>query len=196
MTTLFNQETIQELVNLISMYDRHVEYIDDYRRYKSVSESNSRIVKDIRNIASDKLNIKLDTGTVELFITNGLVGPVIYQPFFTQVHDGVAIICVPKTLSKQRLPIINYRIKYIMESYDMSDFLDDAFPSWYILQESTIFEQYSEKTNTRVRVDFKDGEFLYFIAGASDNWQRIEDVPAEMDHVISALIFRSFSTNY
>ena len=80
-----------------------------------------------------------------------------------------------------------------MENYDMSEFIDDSFPAWYLIQDTTIFEQYSEKTNTRVRVDFRNGEFSYFIAGASDNWQKIMDVPKEMDHVIGALIFRSYS---
>ena len=78
-----------------------------------------------------------------------------------------------------------------MENYDMSDFIDDAYPAWYLLRETTIFEQYSEKTNTRVRIDFRNGEFMYFIAGASDNWQPILGVPVEMDHVVSALLFRN-----
>ena len=78
----------------------------------------------------------------------------------------------------------------------MSDFIDDAYPAWYLINTTTVFEQYSEKTNTRVRVDFREGEFMYFIAGASDNWQRIEEVPAEMDHVIAALLFRSYSDDF
>ena len=82
---------------------------------------------------------------------------------------------------------------YIMENYDMSEFVDDAYPNWYLIKDTTVFEQYSEKTNTRVRVDFRNGEFSYFIAGASDNWKKVEGVPLEMDHVIAALIFRSYS---
>ena len=80
-----------------------------------------------------------------------------------------------------------------MENYDMSDFIDDAYPAWYLLRETTIFEQYSEKTNTRVRIDFRNGEFMYFIAGASDNWHQISLVPEEMDHIVAALLFRSYS---
>ena len=79
-----------------------------------------------------------------------------------------------------------------MENYDMSEFIDDCYPNWYLLKDTTVFEQYSEKTNTRVRIDFRDGEFSYYIAGASDNWQKIECVPIEMDHIISALIFRNY----
>lgn len=119
--------------------------------------------------------------------------PVVYQPF--RVHSdkkGLGLYNY-RVLSKKLPPISNYRIKYIMENYDMSEFIDDCYPSWYLIKDTTVFEQYSEKTNTRVRVDFRDGEFSYFIAGASDNWQKIEGVPLEMDHIIAALIFRSYS---
>lgn len=126
----------------------------------------------------------------------GIEAPVIYHPFYPQAASPWVKLSSYKILSKKLPPINNYRIKYIMENYDMSDFIEDCYPSWYLLQETTIFEQYSERTNTRVRVDFKNGELHYFIAGASDNWQQITEVPLEMDHVISALIFRSYSDNY
>ena len=119
--------------------------------------------------------------------------PVVYQPFRALNDKGKLKLFNYRTLSKKLPPINNYRIKYIMENYDMSEFIDDAYPAWYLIKDTIVFEQYSEKTNTRVRVDFRNGEFSYFIAGASDNWQRIEGVPLEMDHVVAALLFRSFS---
>ena len=119
--------------------------------------------------------------------------PIVYQPFYCHKCNKVAVLFNYKVLSKKLHPINNYRIKYIMENYDMSEFIDDAYPSWYLIKDTTVFEQYSEKTNTRVRVDFREGEFSYFIAGASDNWQKIEGVPLEMDHVVAALLFRSYS---
>ena len=124
---------------------------------------------------------------------NFLKPPVVYQPFHVCKNKKGLRLYNYKVLSKKLPPINNYRIKYIMENYDMSEFIDDCYPNWYLIKDTTVFEQYSEKTNTRVRVDFRDGEFSYFIAGASDNWQKIEGVPLEMDHVIAALIFRSYS---
>ena len=122
--------------------------------------------------------------------------PVVYQPFHAVYYKKIIRLSNYKVLSKKLLPINNYRIKYIMENYDMSEFIDDCYPSWYLLKDTTVFEQYSEKTNTRVRIDFRDGEFMYFIAGASDNWQKIEMVPMEMDHVVAALLFRSYSDDF
>jgi hypothetical protein len=117
---------------------------------------------------------------------------VVYPPYSVYPNKGKYRLCNVKTLSKELHPINNHRIKYIIENFDMSEFINDCYPAWYLLKDTTVFEQYSEKTNTRVRVDFKGGEFSYFIAGASDNWQKIEPVPIEMDHVIAALIFRSY----
>ena len=89
-------------------------------------------------------------------------------------------------------PVRCYRVQYILAEYDIEDFQDDVFPAWYVINETVIFEQYNERTNTRVKITFSDGEFRYFIAGASDNWAEIMDVPLEMDHVVSALILRNF----
>lgn len=91
---------------------------------------------------------------------------------------------------KDQIPINNYRIRYIVEDYDLNDFQDCEYPSWYILKNTIVYEQYNERTNTRVRIDFRDGQFLYFLAGASDNWEMVPDVPIEMNHFISALLFR------
>jgi hypothetical protein len=115
----------------------------------------------------------------------------IYQPFKATHRKGKVGLTYLKTNVKDQSPINNYRILYIMEDYDMNDFQGDCYPGWYLLKDTTVFEQYNEKTNTRVRIDFRNGEFLYFIAGASDNWQPIPEVPIEMDHVVSALIFRN-----
>ena len=86
--------------------------------------------------------------------------------------------------------VSKYRCLYIKKKVQLSDF-KEGYPSWYTLSNMTLFEDYNIMTNTRVKLDFKEGEFRYFIAGASDNWKEIRDVPLEMDHVISALIFRS-----
>lgn len=87
--------------------------------------------------------------------------------------------------------VINkHRVMYIRGCHEVEDFYD-GYPSWYILSDTTIFENYNIKTNRRVRIDCRKGEFLYFIAGASDNWQQIVDVPLEIDYVIAALLFRN-----
>lgn len=120
-------------------------------------------------------------------------GVVVFQPFHSyRVVGGKENVplCYLQSNVKGQFPINNYRIRYIIESFEMEDFQNDSYPVWYLLQNVTVFEQYSEKTNTRVRVDFREGKFIYFVAGASDNWQQIEDVPRDMDHVIAALIFR------
>ena len=89
--------------------------------------------------------------------------------------------------------INNYRIRYVMEQYQRVDFVGGKFPQWYLLYDTILFEDYNEKTNVRVRVDFRDGEFKYFKAGASDYWQEIEGVPDDMKHVVSAFIFRNIT---
>lgn len=83
-----------------------------------------------------------------------------------------------------------YRVLYLSHKYDLQDFRE-GFPSWYTLGSLSVFEEYNPKTNTRVKITFSDGELHYYIAGASDNWQEIGDVPLEMDHIVSALLFRS-----
>lgn len=86
-------------------------------------------------------------------------------------------------------PISHHRVKYIGEAYEATDFRD-GFPIWYSLSNTTIYERYSAKTNTRVRIDHCDGELQYFLAGASDNWKNIVGVPLEMDDVIINILFR------
>ena len=86
-------------------------------------------------------------------------------------------------------PIDHYRISYIKEAYEATDFRD-GFPVWYMFSNTTIYERYSAKTNVRVRIDYNNGELSYFLAGASDNWKRIVGVPVEMDDVIASLLFR------
>ena len=82
-----------------------------------------------------------------------------------------------------------YRILYLRQRYALDDFRG-GFPVWYTLAEQIIYENYNAKTNKRVKVEFANGSFHYFIAGASDKWSRIIDVPKEMDHIISAFLFR------
>lgn len=115
----------------------------------------------------------------------------VYQPYgaYLEPDSSYRLYYLSSNVKNQH-PINNYRIKYIGANYDLSEFQDDQYPGWYLLSETTIFEQYNEKTNVRVRIEFNGGKFHYFIAGASDNWQYI-NAPKEMDHIISALIFRN-----
>lgn len=110
----------------------------------------------------------------------------VYQPF--KSHNGKTL-SYPKSNVKWQTPINNYRIQYIIANYSLEDFQDEQLPAWYLLKETTIYEEYNEKTNTRIRIDFRDGRLMYFIAGASDNWQLI-DAPQEMDHIVSAFLFK------
>ena len=116
----------------------------------------------------------------------------IYQPFSvtSRRKDKTLRLNDRSTNVKVQPPINNYRISYIVADYDLQDFQDDQYPGWYLLKDTTVFEQYNEKTNMRVKVEFRGGKFFYFIAGASDNWQLI-DTPPEIDHVVSALLFRN-----
>ena len=52
--------------------------------------------------------------------------------------------------------------------------------------------KYSYKTNTRIRIDFRNNNLYYFIAGASDNWREIEDVPNEMKYVVYSLLYKNY----
>ena len=92
--------------------------------------------------------------------------------------------------TKDKNPINLWRIKYIREEFEESEFAD-GYPAWYSFNDTTVFEHYDENSNVRVRIDFNNGEFLYYICGASDNWQRLQEVPLEVDYIISALLFRS-----
>lgn len=115
----------------------------------------------------------------------------VYQPFNIGYNkDNIYQFQIPRTNVKTQPPINNYRINYIRANYDLQEFQDDQYPGWYLLQDTTVFEQYNEKTNVRVKIEFRSGRFFYFIAGASDNWQLI-DTPPEIDHVVSALLFRN-----
>lgn len=117
----------------------------------------------------------------------------VYQPFLSGYRSKTRspYLYYNRSNVEDQTPINNYRKKYIGANYDLSEFQDDQYPGWYLLHDTTVFEQYNEKTNTRVRIEFRNGEFMYFVAGASDNWLQIDDVPREMDHVVSALLFRN-----
>ena len=80
-----------------------------------------------------------------------------------------------------------YRIIYVRAAHEAQDFLH-GYPSWYQLP-LVVFEKYVENINKRLRICYENEEFRYFIAGASDNWQEIFDVPIEMDDVVFALLF-------
>lgn len=89
-------------------------------------------------------------------------------------------------------PVMLYRFQYISMSYELTDFRD-GYPSWYNMRQNgciTLFERYVPQLNRRVRIRWNKNEFEYHISGASDNWQKIYDVPLEMDTIIAALLFR------
>lgn len=115
----------------------------------------------------------------------------LFYPPFVVVKRGKNY--VTKEL-KYRIPNLDpinlYRVQYIKRGCQLEDFRE-GFPAWYLIDQGTIYERYNEKTNLRVRIDFVGGEFVYFVAGASDNWMQIVDVPLEIDFVVSALLFRS-----
>ena len=92
--------------------------------------------------------------------------------------------------TKDKNPINLWRIKYIREEFEESEFAD-GYPAWYIMSETTVYENYSTRTNRRVRIDFINGEFIYYIAGASDKWRRIVGVPSEIDFVVASLLFKN-----
>jgi hypothetical protein len=92
--------------------------------------------------------------------------------------------------TRDKNPINLWRIKYISEEFEESEF-SGGYPAWYVMSETTVFENYSTKTNRRIKIDFINGEFFYYIAGASDNWRRIIGVPAEMDYVVASLLFKN-----
>ena len=87
-------------------------------------------------------------------------------------------------------PIVQYRILYISQAHEAQEFRD-GFPAWYVFSDTTLYEHYSNTTGVRARIDFNNGEFHYYIAGASDNWKQIVGVPLEMDSIVSNLLFRN-----
>lgn len=112
-----------------------------------------------------------------------LFPPIIYKSHKKKVE--------PLTFKvRDKDPINTWRIKYIQEQYDESDFYD-GFPAWYIMSEITIYEEYNTKTHCRVKIDHINGEFIYYIAGASDKWRRIIGVPSEMDCVVASFLFKN-----
>ena len=111
-----------------------------------------------------------------------------FQPPF--YIDSKNKIYYEKIRIRSNNPIVKYRVEYIRRGLDVTAFRD-GYPAWYSFNDTTVFEHYDENSNVRVRIDFNNGEFLYYICGASDNWQRLQDVPLEVDYIISALLFRS-----
>ena len=130
-----------------------------------------------------------------------------FPPYSTFKNTGVNYIdpfCVKKSVAKskgyrvepiniklRKYDVVNlYRVVYIQRKYEVTDF-KDGFPAWYLMQNTTVFENYDVVTNKRVRIDFNKGEFYYFVAGASDNWKQVIEVPIEMDYIVSALLFKN-----
>ena len=111
-----------------------------------------------------------------------------FQPPFYVDHENK--VHYEKIRIRNNNPIIKHRVEYIKRGLDVSSFRD-GYPAWYSFDDTTVFEHYDENSNVRVRIDFNNGEFLYYICGASDNWQRLQDVPIEIDYVVSALLFKN-----
>ena len=108
-------------------------------------------------------------------------------PFYVDSNNK---IYYEKIRIKSKNPIIKYRVEYIRRRLDVTAFRD-GYPAWYSFDDTTVFEHYDENSNVRVRIDFNNGEFFYYICGASDNWQQLQEVPLEIDYIVSALLFRN-----
>ena len=91
---------------------------------------------------------------------------------------------------REKDPINMWRIQYIKGEYAANDFYG-GYPAWYVMSSTTIYEQYCTRTNRRVKIDCINGEFVYYLAGASDKWRRIIGVPTEMDLIVASLLFKS-----
>lgn len=114
-----------------------------------------------------------------------------FPPPYNIVKDRKGYRINPIDIKLRNNDVINkHRVEYIKRCYKLEDF-QKGFPTWYSASDTTIFEKYDIRTNKRIRIDYNKGELLYFIAGASDNWQQIIDVPLEIDYVITALLFRN-----
>lgn len=79
-----------------------------------------------------------------------------FSRFFKAMEEFLKI---PES-KRYQVPINNYRIRYIVSDYDLNNFQDKEYQGWYILKNTTVYERYNEKTNTRVRIDFRDGNFF------------------------------------
>ena len=80
-----------------------------------------------------------------------------------------------------------YRMTYIREEFEVSEF-GGHYPRWYTLP-VVVYQKYNPYLNSRVKICYQNNEFRYYIAGASDNWEEIFDVPLEIDAIISTLLF-------
>ena len=123
--------------------------------------------------------------------------PAIYHPFacyFSARKRAFVAEYLKQNIASNK-EVDNYRLKYLSEGYHADDFQDCTFPAWYSLETFTIYENYNEWTNTRVRIDYDSGKFLYYIAGASDNWKKVTDFE-DIDKVVSVLIYKRQLKNY
>ena len=101
---------------------------------------------------------------------------------------GIVFADLPR--DTQLHPIVQYRIIYISQAHESNEFRD-GFPAWYTFSNTTLYERYSNATGVRARIDFNNGEFHYYVAGASDNWKQIVGVPLEMDGIVASLLFKN-----
>lgn len=117
--------------------------------------------------------------------------PDVYNPFsyYFNARERAYVAEFLKQNIEDNKEVENYRLRYLSEGYHADDFQDCSFPAWYTLETFTIYENYNEWTNTRVRIDYDKGKFIYYIAGASDNWKQVTDFE-DMDKVVSVLIYK------
>lgn len=136
-------------------------------------------INDIGEFPVDLIKFCPKSNTREVF---EIFPPLTYNK---KKHRGVPL----NFKSRVKDEIDMYRILYISQNYSLEDFRN-GYPAWYSLGDTIVFENYNIRTNTRVRIIHRGGEFMYFLCGASDNWKEIRDVPLEMDYVVAALLFR------
>ena len=179
------QETFEKNRKHELLYDTLTDSKDNYKWFMKFFKEIERILE-----IKDKFIFPLKP----IYPKNIGDAPNVFQPYtYSSQGTGKPLKLEYKSSNvEDKDPINNYRISYILKGFQMHEFQGDAYPAWYLLKNTTIFEQYDERTNTRVRVDVRDGDLYYFVAGASDNWQIIADVPKEIDYIISALIYRHF----
>lgn len=178
---------------------------DTFRNLKSLSQKNKALEMNIL-LNKETFNWFATFATeIDRIVTGTSVIEIPYQHLkdLSEVYPNLLTFFPPcnynhinkrlelfKYKVRDKNPINLWRIKYIRDEYEEGDF-NDGYPAWYIMSEVTVYENYSTRTNRRIKIDFINGEFIYYIAGASDKWRRIIGVPSEMDYVVASLLFKN-----
>ena len=159
-----------------------------YCKFFKQLECNLKIVN-VYDLPYDKCPEAKDN---KIKITRGASRFLVHSPYGIYYKKGMYSLSYLPSNKNNVDFISNYRIKYILDAYSIEDFKGCTLPGWYSLSNTTIYEKYSYKTSTRIRIDYRDGQLYYFIAGASDNWKEIEDVPEDMIYVIFSLLYKNY----